>query len=210
MVCVGRRHRNRFIHILCDRISARIQQYQSDIEAYALNHQFQFIAVDSGVVIEKLSGFNLFLQGHAHQVQNIITGPMPSGNFHFFDHSYLLTGNRILQSVVIIGSKAIDLPVFTLEFNHTLIPENDGLKFALHPTFSNSYALKGDDEAKLRQIFQPRVLEFFEATEGLRAEGFGNQLLVYRYSHRADIKATPELLELCEKLMFHLTSETRI
>ena len=50
------------------------------------------------------------------------------------------------------------------------------INFESHPAFSNSYLLRGDDEAEIRKLFHKGVLEFFEKQR---------QLSIYLALHRS-------------------------
>ena len=54
------------------------------------------------------------------------------------------------------------------------------IDFDSHPEFSKSFVLKGPDEERVRAFFQPPVLEFFETQNGIRVEGAGNTICLFR------------------------------
>ena len=50
--------------------------------------------------------------------------------------------------------------------------------------FSKRYLLRGDNEESIRNLFNTRVLEYYEQRLGMSMEGDGVKLIYYRSSKR--------------------------
>lgn len=61
--------------------------------------------------------------------------------------------------------------------------------------FREHYLLFGRDEAAIRRLFTPGVLDYLVAEPGWFVEGRGERWLVYRTGERIDPKAMPGFLE---------------
>jgi hypothetical protein len=60
------------------------------------------------------------------------------------------------------------------------------IDFESRPDFSKAFLLRGSDEARIREVFDDEVLEFFEGTTGVCVEGGGEQLIYYRGSKKVE------------------------
>ncbi len=58
------------------------------------------------------------------------------------------------------------------------------IDFGQRPEFSKSYLLRGQDEMAIRQVFNDRLLSFYESYSGTCTDAGGNQLLVFRAGYR--------------------------
>ena len=65
----------------------------------------------------------------------------------------------------------------------------------MFPEFSNKYLLRGGDESKIRDLFTPRVVRFFESNEKLCVEAQNNMLIFYKSSKRAKAKNIEAFLD---------------
>ncbi|MEC4986284.1 MAG: hypothetical protein SAK42_19470, partial [Oscillatoria sp. PMC 1076.18] len=94
---------------------------------------------------------------------------------------------------VLIEDLQLQLPDFSLEPD-ALFLNKFGQKwrkkkifFDSHPRFSENYLLLGEDEKRIRQLFNEAVLYFYE-TQGLLlgicTEVRGKQLIIYRRNYR--------------------------
>ena len=95
----------------------------------------------------------------------------------------------IRQTVIYFRSPQLHLPEFALR------PENlfhkmgaafgyQNIDFDSHRKFPKKYLLRGNDEQKVREVFTHELLAFFEAEEGISAEGSGDQLIFCRGGER--------------------------
>ena len=106
------------------------------------------------------------------------------------------------QTYVVIHSGKLTSPNFCLQPESALFRMAEGLlnrltgsvdiDFPTHPDFSDNYFLKGSNEDAVREIFTPRVLEYFQAHHGLSVEVFNGTLVFFRLGELVkpeDIKA---------------------
>ena len=94
------------------------------------------------------------------------------------------------QTAVRVQSSSLNLPKFDLR------PETGAMKIAGAfgaqdldiadaATFSRMFRLRGDDQAAVRRLFTPAIIQFCEKHRGLRIAGSGDSLLFFREHHRA-------------------------
>jgi hypothetical protein len=55
------------------------------------------------------------------------------------------------------------------------------IDFETHKKFSRSFVLRGQNEAAVRRLFTPPVLDYFEQHSGSSVEGSDHTLLFYRH-----------------------------
>jgi hypothetical protein len=137
--------------------------------------------------------FDLFSKGRARQVRNLLRTQQEDASIFIFDYQYTTGGGKnsrtYYQTVVLFASDTLTLPRFFL------IPENflhkignifgyHDIDFSDSPQFSEQYLLRGDFESRIRQLFNYRVISFYEEKLGRRrvsTEGI-NTLLAYYYA----------------------------
>jgi hypothetical protein len=144
--------------------------------------------------IPNLDRFALFNQGHTKSITNVMYGEIDGVKTALFDYEYV-TGsgkNRSAynQSVAYFEPPGLSLPLFSLR------PENaiykimsafgyQDIDFGNRPEFSKLYLLRGPDEQAIRNTFNEAAFGFYEMNQGTCTDGGGNQLFVFRQSHRA-------------------------
>jgi hypothetical protein len=140
-------------------------------------------------IVAGFGPFQLFSRGRAKKVFNLMQGASGDRGLAIFDYQFVTGSGKSTKTwrytVLCIQFDGQAAPTFSLR------PENFGDKiiswfrssdidFDTHPTFSKRYLLRGDDEAAVRALFTPPVLEYFEDRKALCAEAMGQTLLVYR------------------------------
>ena len=139
--------------------------------------------------LSRHSGFNLFNQGRARKMQNLIEGVTDEVQIGVFDYQFT-TGNgknqrTTRQTVASLASPQLNCPEFSkrpegiLDRVVGMLGFQD-IDFDSHPKFSDNFVLKRPNEEAIRSFFQPAVLEFFETQTGIRVEGRGNTMCFYR------------------------------
>jgi len=134
--------------------------------------------------------FQIFSQGRSKRIQNLMQSAGGGRALAIFDYQYT-TGHgkstRVSRfTILCIRFDGPQIATFQVR------PENLGDKivglfrkhdidFDTHPDFSKRFHLTGDDEAAVRNLFTPQVLEHFESKRTLSAEALGQTLLVYRH-----------------------------
>lgn len=147
----------------------------------------------------------IFDKGRMPKVSNLITGSRSGVQFEIFDYQYTEGGGQNSathrQTVAVAFSQQMDLPRFFLapeNFFHKI-----GKKFGMQdinfenfPIFSEYYLLKGDDEAAVRAVFTPGVLEYFQGNKVKQSlEGEGNRLVFYKINKREKGEDLPDFFE---------------
>jgi hypothetical protein len=144
-------------------------------------------------MIPYAGSFNLFNQGHSKSISNMIYGQMNGAKVALFDYRYTVGSGKnshtYYQSVLYFESPRLQLPMFTISpenFMHRIISAlgYQDIDFGHRPEFSKRYLLRGQDELAIRNAFTDHIISFYEANQGLHTEGGGNQLFLYRLSHR--------------------------
>jgi len=141
--------------------------------------------------------FPLSQQGRGNQISGgVVEGSLGGGGIgiRIFDHQYTTGSGKSshthTSTVVALHLPEISLPAFVLKEEGVhfsffgLFKKPEDINFEGWPLFSDKFHLTGDDEAAVRQLFKPRVLEWFEQRLRLRVECAGDTLIVYRLGKR--------------------------
>jgi hypothetical protein len=98
--------------------------------------------------------------------------------------------DSFIQTALLVQSRLLNLPEFVLRpASLHRIGEASGLQdinFSEPGEFSKMFTVQGRDEAAVRGVFTPAVIEFCQARPGIVFEGYGARLLFYR--SRKDVK----------------------
>lgn len=148
-------------------------------------------------LINQLAAFHLFSQGRSKQIKNMLRGQIQQGEIAIFGYQYTTGSGKnthtARQTVVSFRAASLNLPHFALRPENMFhkIGEVFGYRdidFESHPTFSDRYLLRADDEAETRRVFTDQVLSHFEQQTACSTEGGGDQLIFYR----ADARVAPD------------------
>ena len=144
-------------------------------------------------MIAGLEHFALFNSGHGKEIKNFMYGEASGIKAAVFDYVYV-TGsgkNRQVhyQTVVYLEPPNLRVPYFSLRpenFLHKIISAfgYQDIDFGQRPQFSQNYLLRGQDEMAIRQVFNDRLLTFYESYGGTCTDAGGNQLMVFRAGYR--------------------------
>jgi hypothetical protein len=139
--------------------------------------------------------FELFSLGHSKELKNEMWGKDLDFTFSIFGYSYR-TGhgqNTMLynQTVLSLQCKDLNLPKFDLKPEDTIykiaqIFGYQDIDFEAFPFFSKKYLLRGDDENKVRELFSPDVIKYFEQNQNICVESQGSNLIFYKKSKRSE------------------------
>lgn len=169
--------------------------------AARLGYQFDEKGAD---LLARLDGFPLLSLGRMRQVNNLLSTEVDRTAITLFDDSYLVGTGRNQrthrQSLLLIESKQLDLPLFALHpegLFHKLLSHlgQQDIDFEEQPGFSSAYSLRGPDEAQIRALFGSEALAFFAQRPGLYVEGNGQRLLYYRADKRVSPKEIPSFVQ---------------
>ena len=186
-------------------LSYRAEKKRTE-ELKLLAHElgFEFAPTGDDAILQSLSKFHLFSQGHSHKLANVMRGMSNNLDVAVFDYKYVTghgKGRRTWNhSVICFRFDGPPLPAFSLR------PENiwhkigswfgyKDINFESHPAFSKAYLLRGGDENAIRALFTDALLDFYEQKPGLSTEGSGNTLLYYQHAVRLEPQAIRGFME---------------
>jgi len=144
-------------------------------------------------LLERLSLFKLFNQGHGRKMTNLIQGDSGEVKIAIFDYQYTTGGGKNqqthLQSVVALQSSQLICPDFTMRPESMFDKIGSALgfqdiDFESHELFSKSFVLQGSNEEAIRKYFDQSVLDFFAAKPGISVEAQTGTLFFYRARKR--------------------------
>jgi hypothetical protein len=165
----------------------------TDLKLFAESINFTYSRKGDKSLMDSLSEFHLFSQGHSRSISNVLTGKFNLIPVTVVDYKFTTGGGNSshtwYQTVLVIESNKLQLPRFVLR------PENifdkignvfgkKDINFEAAPVFSKRYLLRGDNEEAIRSSFNARVLEYYEQHLDMSTEGDGVKLIYYRTSKR--------------------------
>lgn len=136
---------------------------------------YQFIGKTSPGSLPNVGRFKVFNKGSSRKVRNAISGSEGATEITLADYSYT-TGsgkNRTThsQTLCLLQSAEFSVPhcflrpeVKLFDFLGKMFGGQD-INFDDDPEFSKAFVLQGDDEAAVRELFQPKVRDFFVANK---------------------------------------------
>ena len=143
-------------------------------------------------LLERLSLFKLFNQGHGRKMMNLIQGDSGEVKIAIFDYQYTTGGGKNqqthLQSIVALQSYKLLCPDFTMRPERMFdklgaVLGLQDIDFKSNPAFSTMYLLKGDDEQQIRDFFDDGILSVMEKKQKLCVEAVPKKMIVY-YANR--------------------------
>jgi hypothetical protein len=173
------------------------------IQAVAERMGFSFSEGAPGLG-DRLGHFRLFSQGHSRQVRNVMFRDIHGTTVTLFDYRYRTSSGKHnqthWQTVLLVETERLQLPHFTLRpegMFHRLAGAlgYQDIDFEAHPVFSDTYLLRGHDEAQIRTLFTEEALRYYARHAGLSSEGEAQQLIVYRAGRRAEPGSMEGFLE---------------
>jgi len=139
--------------------------------------------------------FDLFSKGSHRKLRNEIWGNNNNNRVSIFGYSYAMShgssAKAYSQTVLSIEYSELNIPEFELEpeyITHKIaqVFGYQDIDFESFPVFSQKYLLRGKDEVKIRQLFTPEVISFFETNQDIHIEAQGNTLIFYKPSQRCE------------------------
>ena len=148
-----------------------------------------------------IAGCNIANAGHSRSTSNILEAAESAElKITLFEYAYTIgygkSSQRYNQTVTRMQSTVFYLPGFIL-YPETIFSKlgklfgGADINFPEAPAFSKKYILRGPDEAAIRALFTPTVLQFFEQRKALTIDSAGDTLFL----HRANRRIKPEELE---------------
>lgn len=84
------------------------------------------------------------------------------------------------------------------------------INFRLHPDFSKTFKLKGNEESAIIQFFDDELIEFFQANNGFHLESNGNALLIFEKERLSIIGEIKQLVNFASRLTTILDQKTKL
>jgi hypothetical protein len=168
--------------------------------ATRLGFTFRRKATDADKAL--IVGCHIANAGHGHVTSNVLEAAQSDElKLILFDHVYTIgygrSSQQYKQTVTRMQSPILNLPSFVL-FPETFFSKigklfgGADINFPEAPQFSKKYILRGPDEAAIRSLFTPALLQFFERQERpLTIDAAGDTL----FAHRTSRRAKPEEIE---------------
>ncbi len=158
-------------------------------------------------MLSLLKDFKLFKKGTSKRINHIIRSKdlVEGLDISIFDYRYTISTGKSAhtyhQTVFFVQSKDLELPEFYMKPEHFFHKVAaylgwEDIDFESHPTFSDQYHLKGDDEESIRKMMNEEVLHFFTIEKEWSLEGIGYFLIFYRNKKRL---SKEEIKEFCNK-----------
>jgi hypothetical protein len=153
---------------------------------------------------ERLGPFHLFSQGHSRKIQNVMRREIHDIAVTLFEYRYRTNSGKHSQThrqtVLLFETERLQLPLFTLRPKGMLhrIAGAFGyqdIDFEIHPVFSETYLLRGHEEAQIRDLFTEEALCYYSRHDDLCTEGDGRQLVFYQRGRRAEPGWMEDFLE---------------
>jgi hypothetical protein len=163
-----------------------------------------FFSEGDNSLVVSLEHLHLFSRGRSKRIRNMLHGESSGVELAIFDYRYTVghgkNARTYHQSVISFRSPMLSLTPFEMQ-PESVFHKLGGLfgfkdiDFDSHPEFSKKYLLRGEDEARVRELFTPAALSFFESRKKVCVEGGGDQLGFYSQKKRIKPSETREFMQ---------------
>jgi hypothetical protein len=135
------------------------------------------------------TGLEIFRLGHYRRGRNLIQAQTRAGSISFFDYRYTVRAGRNSNNhnftLAHIACPGHAVPCFELKPETFLHKLGEALGFKdidlpAFPLFSEKYRLTGADETAVHIFFTPQRAAWFERNPGLRVQGAGGHIVMFR------------------------------
>ena len=169
-------------------------------KAWALQNGWEYSGADNDDILwfDDKDNYRLFKLGtFSKELYSMAQRPFENGKIYLFDYYYekgkYPYSTDIKTTCLRIWSPAFALPYFALypEGFFSSIGEMFGyndIDFPTHPNFSARYKLSGKDEAGIRDLFPPKVIDCFDRMPDVCIDGGGQSIYIYRLDHLEPIE----------------------
>jgi hypothetical protein len=154
--------------------------------------------------------FKIGQRGHSRQISNRFESALHAdGITQLMDYSFEEgsgKGRSIFRhTLAVIADKRMELPAFVLapQKFFSRIAQKFGahdIDFDAFPKFSGMFKLQGDDEAAVRALFTPAIIEELERHPDITLEGRAGNLLMFRAGKRVKPENFPRFHEEAQQL----------
>jgi hypothetical protein len=168
-----------------------------DLRVLAETMGWSFSDLGGPDMLKSLQRFPLFREGMSRNLRNLMEGYTEGARVIVLDfiHNPINRKGMVQQTVMVVESPDLNLPEFRLQPERALQLKGGDIDFERYPEFSKRYLLQGD-EAHVRAVFRPEVLDHFQRLEGINVEAAGGQMIVYRRRQRVAAKDVREFVEM--------------
>jgi hypothetical protein len=173
------------------------------LERVADDLGLEFSPTGADGLVDELSWCQLFSRGRGKKALNLMRGQGEGRDVSVFDYQYVTGGGKSRRvwntTVVCLRFDGGQLPWFMLRPERMWDKvvgwfKGSKIDFNTNPEFSRCFLLRSDQEADVRRLFRPAVLQFYEQHPDLSTEGLHNTLLLYRHSKRIEPQAIGQFL----------------
>jgi len=171
-------------------VSARMQKLRREaMEKFALDAGLNFSAEDTEQFRTRLITFQLFKEGRAQRVYNLLRAEAEGVQMSVFDYQFTTGSGKHQsthrQSILAVESKSLYMPSMTLrpESFFDAIAGVLGFRdidFEDSPEFSRSFVVKSQFEELTRKLFDADVIQFFMERRDVAFEASANRFIYYR------------------------------
>ncbi|MEO1626611.1 MAG: hypothetical protein AAFV25_15755 [Bacteroidota bacterium] len=173
------------------KIRARSKKRKKDIMELATRLGMNYAPKDEYGLKKLLKDFDLFRTGHSRSIINLISHQTGmESETSVFDYRYVIqAGNtpvKVEQTVVFIQSKRLSLPFFRIKPKNLF--QRIGNYFRnkqpgqsqSRELFEDDYTVRFPDEGEWPQMVSDKLMQLFNDNKGIRVEGVGYFLILYR------------------------------
>ena len=159
------------------------------LQAFAEELNLEFHGFGHTELHSRLRVFKLFNCGHSRKMKNVILGETDFASIAMFDYRYTTGSGKHQhvhsQTVVAIEAPDLSMPVFSLRPEHMFdwfgsVLGRQDIDFDHHPTFSQAFVLKGENEDRIRDFFDQPLLDFFAERNGIGFETQPDHFIFFR------------------------------
>jgi len=171
------------------RAKAERIERMKDLEIQAKQLGMSFTPEPAVDMVSGFKNFNIFSLGRGKKIENIFEGTFDDIPIQVFDYQYTVSGGRssttyrLTVGCVYMGD--ILFPKFSMGPEYFFHKWGDAfgfteIDFESHPNFSDRYLLKGPDEKAVREIFTPKILDYFQnRADIMNVEAEEDKLIIY-------------------------------
>jgi hypothetical protein len=147
--------------------------------------------------LDAVGHFDLFSNGKARKVLNVMRGKVDGADVMMFDYRHFtrgVLGSAREQAVVFFHSDRLNLPPFILgpkNMDYYLGKKlfvSEGMTTPENPAFTHRYFLRSPYGQDLRAHFSNEIFISYSKNRGLTTEGENDRLLLYRSRYVAPAK----------------------
>lgn len=187
------------------------------LEQLAESLGFTFTAVAGDEIRADIPKFALLHTGRQPQIENLLSGSTATTQVLIFDWRFVTGSGKNIQThvstVIAIQSTELQLPHWLCRPESVLdwiglTSDGRDIDFEDQPLFSQKYHLHGNNEQRLRRLFDSEVCTFFEQHIGSYAEARGQWLIYCRQGKVIPPDQIHDLLRDAFQLQVLLKSES--